>query len=40
MIPPAAEDGERCKAAICFDEQTHVFDDDLAVDELQTIEIK
>ena len=35
-----AENGKGRQAAIGLDEQTHIADDDLAVDELQTIKIK
>ena len=34
-----AEDGEGRQTAVGLDEQVHIFDDDLAVDELETIEM-
>ena len=34
-----AEDREGCQATIGLDEQTHIADDDFAIDELQTVEI-
>ena len=35
-----AEDGEGRQTAVGLDEQTYVFDDDLAVDELESVKVR
>lgn len=35
-----AKNGEGCQTAVCFDKQAYVADEYLAVDELETVEVK